>query len=245
MEIGARIGYAASGLIHLLLAWIALRVAWGGGGTDADQAGALATLAGTTGGAILLWICLAGFALLAVWQVTAAITGSPDGEASDRAKAAAKAVMYAALALTAYKVASGGDASSKEQTQDVTAGLMSAPGGRVLVGLLGAAVVAAGGYHVYKGWASKFLDDLQAHPGDWAVVAGRVGYVAKGVALGIVGVLFVVGALRRSTKDTTGLDGALRTLREQPSGAALLTVVAIGIACYGIYSFARSRYAKV
>ena len=39
----ARVGFAASGVLHLLLAYIVLRIALGGGG-NADQSGALATL---------------------------------------------------------------------------------------------------------------------------------------------------------------------------------------------------------
>ena len=119
------------------------------------------------------------------------------------------------------------------------------PGGRALVGLVGLGVVAIGAYHVYKGWAKNFLQDLQEHPGDWAVHAGRVGYIAKGLALAVVGGLFVVAALREQPSRATGLDGALRTLREAPLGTGLLTAVAAGLVCFGVYCFARSRYARV
>lgn len=245
VEYGARLGYAVSGLLHLLIGWIALRVAWGGGGGSADQSGALGTLARTTGGPLILWVAVVGFALLALWQLTEAVTGAHGAEASDRAKSAGKFVMYAALAWSAFSFAKGSGKASSGQTRDVTASLMTHTGGRLLVGLIGLAVVGVGGYHVYKGWAKKFLQDLQERPGDWAVQAGRAGYIAKGVALVVVGVLFVVAALQGSSKKATGLDGALKTLGDQPFGTALLTLVALGIVAYGIYSFARSRYAKV
>ncbi len=243
VENGARLGYAMSGVLHLLMGWIALQIAWGGKGT-ADQSGALATVAKTPGGGIVLWLAVAGFALLSLWQLTEAIIGAGD-ETSDRIKAAAKCVMYAALAWTSLTFARGGSSSSKKQTTDFTADLMSATGGRLLVGLLGLGVVGVGGYHVYKGWAKKFLEDLQEHPGSWAVHAGRSGYIAKGVALTVLGGLFLTAAMKGSAKEATGLDGALRTLREGPFGTWLLTIVALGIAAYGIYSFARARYARV
>ncbi len=242
---GARLGYAVSGLLHLLIGWIALKIAWGLGGGTADQSGALATVAGSSGGLILLWVAVAGFVLLALWQVLEVVTGAHGAKAADRLKSGGKAIAYAALAVSAFTFARGGGTSSRAQTRDATAGIMAQPGGRVLVGLLGLGVLAVGAYHVYKGWTGKFLQDLAGRPGAWVVGAGRVGYVAKGVALGIVGVLFVVAGLHRSTKDATGLDGALRALRAQPFGQYLLTLVALGLVAFGVHTLARARYTKV
>jgi len=106
-------------------------------------------------------------------------------------------------------------------------------------------VIGVGGYHVVKGWTKKFLHDLNTHPGTLATRAGVVGYMAKGVALAVVGALFVAAALQNSASKATGLDGALRSLRQQPVGPWLLTAVALGIAAYGVYSFARAKSARV
>jgi hypothetical protein len=102
-----------------------------------------------------------------------------------------------------------------------------------------------GVYHVVKGWTKRFLRDLEDHPGTWATRAGQIGYIAKGVALVLVGLLFVVAGLRKQPAEATGLDGALRTLRDQPFGTGLLVIVSLGLAAYGLYSFARARHAKV
>jgi Domain of Unknown Function (DUF1206) len=245
VEWGARLGYAVLGVIHLLIAWIALRVAWGvGGGSEAaDTSGALQTLSASGTGTALLWVCVLGFLLLAVWQLLEAAVGLR--EVSDRAKAAAKGVTYLFFAWTTLKVAQGTSSSAEKQTEDFTAGLMQSPGGRVLVGLLGLVVLGIAGYHVYKGWTKKFLQDLRENPGDWAVTAGRLGYIAKGVALLIVGFFFLVAAWTADPDKAQGLDGALRTVKDQALGPILLTLVALGIAAYGVYSFARSRYARV
>ena len=245
IEWGARLGYAASGVLHLLMGYIALRLAWSGGGGSADQTGALTQLRQAPGGGLLLWLSAAGFALLAVWQLSEAVSGGLGGETSDRVKAAAKFVLYAALAWTALRFATGSSSSSRQQTRDFTVELLQHTGGRVLVGAIGLAVVGVGGYHVYKGWKEKFLEDLREHPGRWAVIAGRVGYIAKGVALAVLGGLFVAAGVQKTATKATGLDGALRTLREAPLGTLLLTLVAVGIIAYGVYSFARSRYARV
>lgn len=244
LENAARLGYAVNGIVHLLIAWLALQVAWGGGGGSADQSGAMQTLAGNDIGRVLLWIAVLGFLGLGLWQVTEVIVGR--GETSDRLKSAAKAVVYLFLALSFFSYArSGSGSSSKQQSVDFTASLMGQPFGRILVGAVGVAVFGVGVYHVYKGYRKKFLEDLREHPGRWVVRAGQFGYIARGVAFGLVGVLFVLAALHTQPGEATGLDGALRTLRDAPYGQILLTVVALGFASFAVYSFARSRYARV
>jgi type IV secretory pathway VirB2 component (pilin) len=110
--------------------------------------------------------------------------------------------------------------------------------------LIGLVLIGAGGYHMLKGWTTMFLRDLTKHPGRFAVRAGVVGHLAKGVSLALVGVLFVIAAQDNTSARSTGLDGALRLLRQQAFGPWLLTVVALGIAVYGLYSFARARLAR-
>ena len=76
-----------------------------------------------------------------------------------------------------------------------------------------------------------------------AVVAAlREGTVPKGVALAVVGGLFLAAALHANAAEARGLDGALRTLAGTPYGPYLLTLVALGIGAYGVYSFFRARY---
>ena len=191
---------------------------------------------------LLLWICVVGFLLLAVWQLAEA--AFRHGEVSDRLKAGAKGVTYLFFAWTTFKVGQGASSSAEKQTEDFTAWLMGSPGGRLLVAVVGLVVLGIAGYHVYKGWTKKFLEDLREHPGDWAVTAGRIGYIAKGIALVIVGFFFLVAAWQADPDKAQGLDGALKTVKDQPFGPFLLTLVAAGIAAYGVYSFARSRYAR-
>ncbi len=245
VEWGARLGYVTVGLVHLLIAWIALKVAWGigGGSKKADTSGALQTMASTGTGVVALWLCLVGFFLLAVWQLFEAALHQR--ETSDRLKAAAKGVTYLFFAWSTFKVGQGASSSAEQQTEDFTAGLMGSPGGRLLVAVVGLVVLGIAGYHVYKGWTKKFLEDLREHPGDWAVTAGRIGYIAKGVALVLIGFFFLVAAWQADPDKAQGLDGALKTVEDQAFGPFLLTLVAAGIAAYGVYSFARARYARV
>lgn len=249
VEVATRVGYAASGLIHLLIAWAALGIAWAplAHGT-ADQSGALGGLAQQPWGRPLLWVLVVGLFGLCLWQVTEAV-GGWHGHGRDaafsRVKAVGKAIAYAALGLTALTFARGGQADSRTQSSEVTENLLGTPGGRLLVAVVGLATIGIGAYHVVKGWKKKFLQDLVADPGEVAEQAGRFGYIAKGIALVAAGLLFLGAALEARADDATGLDGAMRAIAATAYGTALLTIVALGIAAYGVYSFFRARYTKL
>lgn len=247
LEALARVGFVVSGLLHIVLGWTAGRVGWGGGG-QADQSGALSTLASNPAGTILMWVIVIGLVALVLWQLTVAVGPRlGDGGALDRIKALGKATVYAVLAWTASKFAlgSGSSSSSEQSSQDLTATLMEAPAGQVLVGAVGVAVIVVGGYHVYKGLSRTFLDDLEEDPGTWATRSGTIGYPAKGAVLALVGVFFVIAAVQHQSSEASGLDGALKSLRDQPFGPVLLTVVAAGLIAFGLYCFARARHQRI
>ena len=96
-----------------------------------------------------------------------------------------------------------------------------------------------------KGIRTKFLEELREHPGTAITWTGRIGYAAKGIALTIVGVLFVVAAAKHRSSDASGLDGALSALRHAVAGQLLLTLMALGLAAFGVYSLARVRFGRV
>ncbi|NEM08639.1 DUF1206 domain-containing protein [Geodermatophilus normandii] len=252
----ARVGLIAYGVVHLLIAWLALQLAWGGGGQSADQSGAMGTLAASPVGKPLLWVLAIGLVALALWQIAEVLRWrsgwSATGEARKRAvkktvKAVAKTLVYVALAYTAFRFATGGGSSSSAQQQQTAAGVFGWPGGRWLVGLVGLVVIGVGVHHVLKGVKKSFLEEIDlasAPPGAERTVTrlGQVGYPAKGVALGVVGALFVWSAATFDPAKASGLDGALRTVLDAPFGKALLTLVALGIAAFGAFCFVRARY---
>jgi hypothetical protein len=252
----ARVGLIAYGVVHLLIAWLALQLAWGGGGQSADQSGAMGTLAASPVGKPLLWVLAIGLVALALWQIAEVLRWrsgwSATGETRKRAvkktvKAVAKAVVYAALAFTAFRFATGSGSSSSAQQQQTAAGVFGWPGGRWLVGLVGLVVIGVGVHHVLKGVKKSFLKEIDlasAPPGAERTVTrlGQVGYPAKGVALGVVGALLVWSAVTFDPAKASGLDGALRTVLDAPFGKALLTLVALGIAAFGAFCFVRARY---
>lgn len=248
LQAGARVGYTVSGVLHLLIGWIALQVALSGSNKSVDESGALQALAGNTVGRFTLWLGVVGFLALGLWELASAAAARPRPDSSpwaERAKGISKAAVHLVLAYTCYSTAQGRPSNNKAKSTDFTASLLQQTGGRVLVAGLGLAIVGVGVYHVFKGWKRTFLRDLDEHPGTIATRAGVAGYVAKGIALALVGILFIAAAMQNSSAKATGLDGALRALRQQAFGPWLLTGVALGIAAYGFYSFARARHARV
>lgn len=241
VEHGARVGYAASGVLHLLLAWLALRMAWGRYGGDADQSGAFEALASSGVGVGVLGVLGAGFVLLGVWNLFEGFVLRH--ELSDLVKHVANGITYGVLAWGAFEVAAGRDTDSEEQSEEAAEMLMENLLGTALVVVVGLVVIAVGCYLGYKGIARKYHQDLKEDPGPVVEALASFGYAAKGVALVVLGGLALAAAFTSDPEKAAGIDGALRALLELPAGKWLLTIVAAGLAAYALYSFVRSRYA--
>lgn len=250
----ARGGFVMSGLVHVLIGVIALRVALGGSSQDADQSGALRAIASAPGGNILLWIGGLAMVALMIWHLAEAWFGAKwEDDTKKRVnhvvKTVGKAVVYGALAVTALRFAAGGSSDSGEQTSELTAGFLGNPAGRIAIVIAGLVVLGIGGYHVVKGISRGFEDDLRLPRGQKVagvvVVTGVIGYIAKGLALIGVGIMFAWAAIGSDPEKATGMDGALKAMVSLPLGTVLLAVVGAGLILYGVYAVLRSRYAPM
>jgi hypothetical protein len=253
-EYAARTGFAVSGVLHLLVAYIIAGIAFGVGG-NADQSGALATLARQTGGVVLLWAVAVGLVALGLWRIAEAIVGSKPGERSGgdqddtpawkRAKSLGLAIVNFAIALSAARFAMGSGQQSTQQNAGLSAQMMQSGWGKAVLVLVAIGLVAVGGYHVYKGVSKKFLKDLRVSGGTGITAVGVTGYVAKGLVLAGAGVLVIVAIVQADPSKASGLDAAVKTLGHAPFGKVLLVVAALGIAAFGAYSFVRSRHGRM
>ncbi|CAM4482578.1 DUF1206 domain-containing protein [Nocardia ninae] len=249
----ARTGFIVSGIVHLIIGYIAIRIALGGAGGTADQSGAMTELAAKPGGTIALWVGTVAFLVMALWRLAEAALGSssrPDAdskksEAIDRVKAFSLAVVYFAFAFSAFGFARGSGKPSGSESAGLTAHLMRSTVGIIALVAGGLIIIAIGGYHVYKGAGQKFLTDLEGNTSNLVRRLGMIGYIAKGLAIAAVGLLVVLAATRPEPDRAAGLDGAFKTLGAQPYGVALLIIAGSGIITYGLYSFAMARYAKM
>jgi len=245
-----RFGVAGLGVVYLLLAWISGQVALGGSDKSADNTGALKELAEHGFGKVLLAVLAAAFAAYAVWQVIQAAVGfhhvtDERKRTGKRVAAVAKALIGVALSVSSFRLVAGsGQKDSSEQQKDLTARLLGAPGGQVLVVVIGLAVVAFAAFLAYRAWTRSFLEKLDRRPSDRVELLGVAGYLARAIVFGVLGVLVVVAGFRDEASRSRGLDAALKTLAGQPYGTALLLAVAVGLAAFGVYELITARHAR-
>ncbi|MFG1609963.1 DUF1206 domain-containing protein [Actinoplanes sp. NPDC049265] len=254
LEMLARGGFIAYGVIHILFAWLALQVAFGNSSNETDQSGALQTIAQGPGGKFLLVLIAIGMIALALWQAFEAAVGE-SGEQNKQALAervvsGCRAILYGYFAVLAIKTITGGQTSQAQSQQSSASSLMDNGFGRFLVGLAGVVVVGVGVGLVVYGLKKKFEEHLktgQMSPKVRQTVRrlGMAGYSSKGVAYGIVGVLLASAAISYDPEKARGLDGALKTLAGTAWGPWLLGLIALGIACFGVYCFFQAKYRDV
>lgn len=249
VEVLARLGLASRGVVFLALALLAFSLVRGDS-AEADQNGALAALEDTPLGGSLLVVLAVGFAGYAAWLLLSAAVGhrSEEHRTAQRAKSGVKGLVYLALcASTVSFLLRGGQ---KDETASRTAELMSMTGGRTLVGLIGLAVLGIGGYLALKGLRRKHAECLEQYrvprvlrrP---AILVGAVGYVGRGVTIGLIGAFLLSAAIRFEPDDAKGLDAALQTVAEQPYGRILLALTAIGLLAYALWSFIEAAFRKI
>ena len=250
----ARLGYATKGVVYALVGALALAVAIGAGGSTTDPHGALETMGAQPFGQLLLVFVMVGLAGHALWRLFQALK-DPDGEGSD-AKGIAKrvgygigALVYLGLAFSAGRLAVASSSGGGSE-QDWTAWLLSQPLGQVLVAAVGVGIAGYGLSQLYQAYKAQFreylkLGEMSLREETWITRGGRLGYAARGVVLGLVGLFLIQAAVRFDASEATGLGGALQELLGQPFGPWMLGVVAFGLVAYGLFMIAVARYRRI
>ncbi len=242
----ARVGYVALAIVYLMIAWLAIQLAFGDREGKPSSSGAMQQLAEQPLGGGLVWVVSIGLFLLALWKVVEVVAGD---ELKDRVLAAVKAVIYVTIGISGVKVATGSGSSGKGE-ETWTAKLMNLPGGQLLVGVVALVIIGYGLYEIYKAWTDKFAEQLDAEgrsgsTGQAFLWFGRIGFVARGVAFVIVGGLFAYAAITHDAKKSGGLDQALFEVLDQPFGPVLLAAIGLGLACFGLFTLARAKHLNV
>jgi hypothetical protein len=249
-QLVVRLGLVAYGVVHILVAWLALQVAFGdldGGGVGkADKTGALQSLSANAAGDIVLWLITVGLGVSALWQLLEAATGD---RTSRRLTNLGEAILFGYLAFSAGKLAMGSPASSTDEAQLGLVGtLLAKSWGKPVVVVIGLLIIVAGLFVVRHGLTKRFAEEhkLVDRPVRAAVLRlGQVGYTALGAVYGVAGGLVVVAAVRSQPEKATGLDVALKTLAAQPYGTVLLVLIAAGLAAFALFTFFDARYRRV
>ncbi|WP_405427782.1 DUF1206 domain-containing protein [Streptomyces erythrochromogenes] len=253
-EVTARCGLVARGVLYGLIGILAVRVAFGGGGQEADRQGALRELAGKPFGSVLIWAIGIGLVCMMLWRLSEAVFGAagPDGDkATKRLASAGRSVFYAAAAFSVLVFASGGGGrSGDEQSRDMTARTLGLPAGQWLVGAAGLGIAIAGVVIAVQAARCRFRKHLAmggASEGSRKAVdfLGVTGGLARGAVFAAAGGFVVFAALRYDPGQAKGLDDTLRSFAGTPAGPWLLVAVAVGLVLFGAFSWAMARWREV
>jgi len=253
----ARFGYAAKGVVYVVVGVLAAMAAFGYGGDTTGSRGALQSIHQQPFGRVLLGLVAFGLAGYALWQFIRAIE-DPENEGSD-GKAITKRIGFFVsgaihFALVWYAIgiitgaASGGD--DDQGARSWSAKAMTYPMGQWLVFLAGCGIVCYGVLQLVNAFKSKLsrrlhLGQLDPHTCRVIVAIGRFGIAARGIVFGIIGGFLALAAYHHNPNEARGIAGALETLQRQPYGPWLLGVVAIGVVAYGVHQFVTARYRQI
>lgn len=248
-----RAGWVAKGVVYLLAGLLAGSIAAGRNRSananegEASMSGAVATLAERPFGNGLLVLLLIGLVLYAAWRMIEAVLPGEDDASTWAARAghAGSALAHLALAWTTVSYLTGpgessGGASEDARVERATRALMEHGAGRLLLILVGLALLVVATVFVVRGVRRKFDDSLERRgigplPYRWLERIGRAGWVGRGVMVGLIGVFVARAAILFEPDEAGGLDASLRRAVDHPVGVILVWIVAAGLVLYGAY----------
>lgn len=258
MEVAARVGLCARGVIYVLVGLLAVRIGFGGdsAGKEADRSGAVRTIGEQPYGRVLLWALVAGLAAMALWRLSEAAFGQATAGGDKWTRrlgslglAAFYIVVCIGVVQTALVGGSAGTRAGDQASKDYTAQVLEWPFGRVLVGVFGAVLAVVGVVIVVRSLMRKFeknlrTDRMSRTTRPIVAALGIIGGVACGVIAVASGLFVLLAAVRFDASQAKGLDETLRSFADTPAGPALLIAAALGLLVFGLYSFCEARWRK-
>lgn len=249
-----RLGYAARGVLYLIIGWLAGLAALGLGGRTTDTTGALHTLLGSPFGRLATAIVVAGLLSFALWRLLQA-SFDMDGHGLGvqglliRGGMLISAVGHTSVAFVGLRIfvrsfALGGSGDGK---QKMLQWLMELPAGRYWIGLLALLALVAGAAHFAKGVNLRYQAYLQVSDRGLRILSPicSFGLAARGVVFLLIGFLLGVAAVEVSPNQPVGLGHALDWLERQPYGSAILAVVGLGLLAFGLYSLIEAVWRRI
>ena len=248
----ARLGFAAVGVVYVLMGVLALLAALGRQhGVRADKEEAVKRLQDLPAGNLLLGLIAVGLLGYIVWRFTQAIRdtegkGSGAKGWSFRLWYICSGLFYSGLALYAGRLALDGHAEKgSNASESLAARVLAWPAGDWLVSLVGVVTIGIGIFQGYRAYTHKLQSDVDAQDLTGAQQrlvyrAAQVGVTARGVVVSIIGYFFVQAGWQSRAAAAGSTDEAFGLLAGM--GPVALGVVAAGLVVYGLYSLVQARY---
>ncbi len=244
----ARVGLTAKGIVYSLMGIVAMMAAFklnGKSAKDAGTTGVFSFLEDQSGGKILLGAIALGLICYVIWRMIQAFR--PSGENDKMAKRARyffSGLAYSALTYQVIKMLFTKKQDGGQTNKEVASEVLSADSGQLLLGLLAVVILAIGIYQIYYGLSEKYRKHVSnAGPhGDKLLLAGKVGYVARGAVWLLVAYLFFRAAMDSNSSEAGSTPEAFGYLRQTEYGTLLMAMMALGLFCYGVFCFVRAKY---
>lgn len=232
-----RIGFAARGLLYLVIAFLVI-----GTGRAEDPSGALQYL-GQGGGRVLLILMVAGLAAYGLWRLADAAFdierhGSTGKGALERAGAGVSGLLHLFLAWQGVQLVRG-VASASDGTREGAQTALQLPGGAAMVALAGVVLLGAGAFQLVKAVKGSFLKYLEPRVASrpWVQWSGRAGYAARGFVFLISAVFLLKAGLEEQASEAGGTAQALAWL-----SSPFDVLVALGLFGFGLFSMVEARF---
>ncbi len=245
LKVLAKSGYAARGVVYLVIGGLALFAAFSGERAEGSK-GAIQEMLGGPFGTVLVVLVAVGMLGYAAWRAVQAVLDADDHGTDSkgvvvRTGLGISAITHTLLAVYAFGLLTGGSSGSGgggSGSQQAVATLMQQPFGQWLVGFVGLCVVGAGVAQIVKGFKEGYRKYLQLsdQQWQWANPVCKVGLIARGITFLIMGGFVLWAAYTANSSETRGLAGALQTVKDQPFGPWLLATVAVGLLAFACYS---------
>ncbi len=241
----------ANGVVHALIAAIVVAVAFGGSGRS-DQTGAFTAVASAPIGFIALWLLSITLCALGVYHAADGLLAKGvDGTAQKWGRRAAEwgqALVFITLGLVAASVALGARPDAEKTTEQASRSVLTLVGGPILLSIVGIGVAVGGATFIAMGMRRSYenkVDIPEGRAGVAVTILGVVGFIAKGLALVIIGVCLMVAGIRVDPLAAGGLEGAIEALLVLPLGPWMAGLVGLGFFAYAIFCVFRARYARL